>query len=184
MTSSSKAVSSSSVILSGSEGSSDRKSSSSSSKIVNLSSSAYKPYDHSEDLAHNWNYEKSDYKTFVDPRNGRSYYYYTATSDFIVVAGFNDDRMGESIAEGMRSQSFSGYNTSGFSLIGCGLRDPDNGYFRGKDVSYWAYPEEHDYDKSTVAHDGSISSLVDNPPTKESGVIKLFGVSVRCTKLE
>ena len=104
--------------------------------------------------------------------------------DFIVVAGFNDDRMGESIAEGMRSQSFSGYNTSGFSLIGGGLRDPDNGYFRGKDVSYWAYPEEHDYDKSTVAHDGSISSLVDNPPTKESGVIKLFGVSVRCTKLE
>ena len=123
-------------------------------------------------------------RAMVVVTNGRSYYYYTATSDFIVVAGFNDDRMGESIAEGMRSQSFSGYNTSGFSLIGGGLRDPDNGYFRGKDVSYWAYPEEHDYDKSTVAHDGSISSLVDNPPTKESGVIKLFGVSVRCTKLE
>ena len=78
MTSSSKAVSSSSVILSGSEGSSD---SSSSSKKVS-SSSEYVPYDHSQDLAHNWNYEKSDYKTFVDPRNGRSYYYITVYSAY------------------------------------------------------------------------------------------------------
>lgn len=54
---------------------------SSSSKIVNLSSSAYKPYDHSQDLADGLNYKLSDYKTFVDPRNGRSYYYYTATSN-------------------------------------------------------------------------------------------------------
>ena len=251
--------------------SSSSKIASSSSKIVNLSSSAYKPYDHSQDLADGLNYKLSDYKTFVDPRNGRSYYYYTATSnrtgksitvmaenlnigemvlgendqnddskierycynndttrcdiygglyqwaemmqlpsrcntescaeliqenhrgicpegwrlftwdDYVVIRQYKDD-FDEGIA-GLRSQCFSGYNTSGFSLIGGGLRDPDNGYFRGKEVSYWMYPEEHDYDKSTVAHDGSISSLVDSPPTKESGVIKLFGLSVRCTKL-
>ena len=61
--------------------SSSSKIASSSSKIVNLSSSAYKPYDHSQDLADGLNYKLSDYKTFVDPRNGRSYYYYTATSN-------------------------------------------------------------------------------------------------------
>ena len=251
--------------------SSSSKIASSSSKIVNLSSSAYKPYDHSQDLADGLNYKLSDYKTFVDPRNGRSYYYYTATSnrtgksitvmaenlnigemvlgendqnddskierycynndttrcdiygglyqwaemmqlpsrcntescseliqenhrgicpegwrlftwdDYVVIRQYKDD-FDWGIA-GLRAKSFIGYNTSGFSLIGGGLRDPDNGYFRGKEVSYWMYPEEHDYDKSTVAHDGSISSLVDSPPTKESGVIKLFGLSVRCTKL-
>ena len=251
--------------------SSSSKIASSSSKIVNLSSSAYKPYDHSQDLADGLNYKLSDYKTFVDPRNGRSYYYYTATSnrtgksitvmaenlnigemvlgendqnddskierycynndttrcdiygglyqwaemmqlpsrcntescseliqenhrgicpegwrlftwdDYVVIRQYKDD-FDWGIA-GLRAKSFIGYNTSGFSLIGGGLRDPDNGYFRGKEVSYWMYPEEHDYDKSTVAHDGSISSLVDSPPTKESGVIKLFGFSVRCTKL-
>ena len=251
--------------------SSSSKIASSSSKIVNLSSSAYKPYDHSQDLADGLNYKLSDYKTFVDPRNGRSYYYYTATSnrtgksitvmaenlnigemvlgendqnddskierycynndttrcdiygglyqwaemmqlpsrcntescaeliqenhrgicpegwrlftwdDYVVIRQYKDD-FDWGIA-GLRAKSFIGYNTSGFSLIGGGLRDPDNGCFRGKEVSYWMYPEEHDYDKSTVAHDGSISSLVDSPPTKESGVIKLFGLSVRCTKL-
>ena len=261
--------------------SSSSKIASSSSKIVNLSSSEknsalsssrdYRPYAHDTCLAGNRNYKSSDYKTFVDPRNGRSYYYYTATSNRTgksitvmaenlnigeMILGENDqnddskierycynndttycDHYGglyqwaemmqlpsrcntESCAEliqenhrgicpegwrlftwddyvvirqykddfdwgiaGLRSQCFTGYNTSGFSLIGGGLRDPDNGYFRGKEVSYWMYPEEHDYDKSTVAHDGSISSLVDSPPTKESGVIKLFGFSVRCTKL-
>ena len=274
MTSSSSKKSSSSSVTpksSSSEGSSDSKSSSSSPKIVNLSSSAYKPYDHSQDLADGLNYKLSDYKTFVDPRNGRSYYYYTATSnrtgksitvmaenlnigemvlgendqnddskierycynndttrcdiygglyqwaemmqlpsrcntescaeliqenhrgicpegwrlftwdDYVVIRQYKDD-FDWGIA-GLRAKSFIGYNTSGFSLIGGGLRDPDNGYFRGKEVSYWMYPEEHDYDKSTVAHDGSISSLVDSSPTKESGVIKLFGLSVRCTKL-
>ena len=79
--SSSETSVSSSAKSSSSEGSSDSKSSSSSPKIVNLSSSAYKPYDHSQDLADGLNYKLSDYKTFVDPRNGRSYYYYTATSN-------------------------------------------------------------------------------------------------------
>ena len=52
---------------------------SSSSKKVS-SSSEYVPYDHSTCLAWNWNIEKEVYKQFTDPRNGRSYYYYTAVS--------------------------------------------------------------------------------------------------------
>ncbi len=283
MTSSSKQSSSSKKVESSSSSlrlssanlssSSKKVESSSSEKNSVLSSSRdYRPYAHDTCLAGNRNYKSSDYKTFVDPRNGRSYYYYTATSnrtgksitvmaenlnigemvlgendqnddskierycynndttycdhygglyqwaemmqlpsrcntescaeliqenhrgicpegwrlftwdDYVVIRQYKDD-FDEGIA-GLRSQCFTGYNTSGFSLIGGGLRDPDNGYFRGKEVSYWMYPEEHDYDKSTVAHDGSISSLVDSSPTKESGVIKLFGLSVRCTKLE
>ena len=42
--------------------------------------SDYVPYDHSECLADNWSIDQSVYKQFTDPRNGRSYYYYTATS--------------------------------------------------------------------------------------------------------
>jgi uncharacterized protein (TIGR02145 family) len=98
-----KAVSSSSsIVLSSSEGSSSSKQSSSSKKVESSSSqkivssssvapasssskkvsssSEYVPYDHSTCLAWNWNIEKSVYKQFTDPRNGRSYYYYTAVS--------------------------------------------------------------------------------------------------------
>ena len=52
---------------------------SSSSKNVS-SSSEYVPYDHYTCLAWNLNIDKSVYKQFTDTRNGRSYYYYTATS--------------------------------------------------------------------------------------------------------
>ena len=98
-----KAVSSSSsVVLSSSEGSSSSKQSSSSKKVESSSSqkivssssvspasssskkvsssSEYVPYDHSTCLAWNWNIDKEVYKQFTDPRNGRSYYYYTAVS--------------------------------------------------------------------------------------------------------
>ena len=98
-----KAVSSSSsVVLSSSEGSSSSKQSSSSKKVESSSSqktassssvspasssskkvsssSEYVPFDHFKCLADNWNLRDSIYKTFIDPRNGRSYYYYTATS--------------------------------------------------------------------------------------------------------
>ena len=253
--------------------SSSSKIASSSSKIVNLSSSAYKPYDHSQDLAHNWNYEKSDYKTFVDPRNGRSYYYITVYSaykgysvtvmaenlnigemvlgendqnddskierycynndttrcdifgglyqwaemmqlpsrcntescaeliqenhrgicpegwrlftydDYTVVAGFNDDRIGESIAEGLRSQSFSGYNTSGFSLIGGGTRNPDGKFYYINEDAYWAYPQEYVDSRAQIVHSALIDKLINRSPGKNSVGGKEYGYSVRCTKL-
>ena len=53
---------------------------SSSSKKVESSSSEYIPYDHFKCLADNWNLRDTIYKQFTDPRNGRSYYYYTAVS--------------------------------------------------------------------------------------------------------
>ena len=94
--------SSSSVVLSSSEGSSSSKQSSSSKKVESSSSqktassssvspasssskkvsssSEYVPYDHFKCLADNWNLRDTIYKQFTDPRNGRSYYYYTAVS--------------------------------------------------------------------------------------------------------
>ena len=57
-------------------------SSSSSSKKVS-SSSEYVPFDHSKTHAASWEIGENRYKTFVDPRNGRSYYYITITSDYL-----------------------------------------------------------------------------------------------------
>jgi len=76
------------------ESSSSLKNSSSSAKVVSSSSvtpasssskkesssSEYVPYDHFKCLADNWNLRDTIYKQFTDPRNGRSYYYYTAVS--------------------------------------------------------------------------------------------------------
>ena len=49
----------------------------SSSKKVESSSSEYVPFDHSKTHAADWRIGENRYKTFVDPRNGRSYYYIT-----------------------------------------------------------------------------------------------------------
>ena len=80
--SSSKTVKSSSssktVILSSSEGSSSRP--------ANSSSSEYVSFDHSKTLAGEWRIGENRYKTFTDPRNGRSYYY-------IKIVG--EDRIGD-----------------------------------------------------------------------------------------
>ena len=88
-----KAVSSSSSVIPASSGnlpsssskkvesSSSQKTASSSSLNNDVSSGVeYKPYAHDTCLAGNWNIHKDVYKQFTDPRNGRSYYYYTATS--------------------------------------------------------------------------------------------------------
>ena len=106
--------------------------------------------------------------------------------DFIVVAGFNDDRMGESIAEGMRSQSFSGYNTSGFSLIGCGRCSPEGGFDHLNVTAYWVYPQEHEYDIAEYAYAAYVSKNSNDGTGTSSDrrAEKKGGRFVRCTKLE
>ena len=74
--SSQKIASSSSSVIPASSGNLP----SSSSKKAESSSSEYVPYNHEVCLAGNWNISTDVYKTFTDPRNGRSYYYYTAVS--------------------------------------------------------------------------------------------------------
>ena len=290
--------SSSSVIQSSSEGSSSSKQSSSSKKVessssqkiassssvspasssskkVESSSSEYVPFDHFKCLADNWNLRDSIYKTFVDPRNGRSYYYYTATSYKTgesvtvmaenlnigeMVLGENDqnddtkmerycynndttycdkygglyqwaeimqlpsrcntescykkirrdhqgicpdgwrlftyddyeivkdyyDKYDEGIPLGLRSQCFSGYNTSGFSLIGAGARTINGGFEDVNETFFWRYPQEHEYDKAEFAYAAYVSRYSDDATgtAKNRRAEKIAGYSVRCTKIE
>ena len=256
------------------ESSSAMTSSSSSSKKVESSSSEYVPFDHFKCLADNWNLRDSIYKTFVDPRNGRSYYYYTATSYKTgesvtvmaenlnigeMVLGENDqnddtkierycynndttncdkygglyqwaemmqlpsscntescykkirrdhrgicpegwrlftwddyeivkdyyDKYDEGITLGLRSQCFSGYNTSGFSLIGGGLRTAEGEFKKLTEYAAWFRPEEYENGNDVKAFSAIVSSLNDYAPSKdEDWDLKVKGFSVRCTKLE
>ncbi|SHM46937.1 FISUMP domain-containing protein [Fibrobacter sp. UWB7] len=286
-----KAVSSSSSVIPASSGnlpssSSKKVESSSSQKIASSSSvspassssknvsssSEYVPYDHSTCLAWNWNIEKDVYKQFTDPRNGRSYYYYTAVSsktgekvtvmaenlnigemvlgeneqnddtkierycynndttncdkygglyqwaemmqlpsrcntescsdyirrkhqgicpdgwrlftwnDYEIIRDYND-QYGDGV-KGLRSQCFQGKNTSGFSLIGAGLRNVDGEFEKIDGFAAWFRPEEYEEDKEIRAHHGLISALNENPVSKNHRELKANGFSVRCTKIE
>ena len=300
--SSSVKVSSSSVILSSSsnQSSSSKKVESSSSSLrlssanlssssikVESSSSEYVPFDHSKTHAADWEIGENRYKTFVDPRNGRSYYYITIpgrvfkemgangkaiwTEDTVtvmaenlnigkMVLGENDqnddgeierycynndttycDEFGglyqwaemmqlpsrcntESCAEliqenhrgicpegwrlmtyddykiienadgneehgiaGLRSgYRFSGYNTTGFSLVGAGLRTANGGFDDLLDVVYWVYPEEHEYDVAVYAYAAYVARDSDDGTgtTRNRRGEKKSGYVVRCVKLE
>ena len=246
-----------------------------SSSSVILSSSEYVPFDHYTCLAGNWNVHKEAYKTFIDPRNGRSYYYYTATSYKTgrsvtvmaenlnigeMVLGENDqnddtkmerycynndttycdkygglyqwaemmqlpsrcntescsdwieaqhqgicpdgwrlftwrdyeivkdyyDKYDEGIPLGLRSQCFSGYNTSGFSLIGAGARTINGGFEDVNETFFWRYPQEHEYDKAEFAYAAYVSRYSDDATgtAKNRRAEKIAGYSVRCTKIE
>ena len=283
VSSSSKAVSSSSSVIPASSGnlpsssskkvesSSSQKTASSSSLNNDVSSGVeYKPYAHDTCLAGNWNIHKSVYKQFTDPRNGRSYYYYTATSYKTgrsvtvmaenlnigeMVLGENDqnddtkmerycynndttycdkygglyqwaemmqlpsrcntescsdwieaqhqgicpdgwrlftwrdyeivkdyyDKYDEGITPGLRSQCFSGYNTSGFSLIGAGERNEDGSFSSLNQRTAWFRPEEFSSDQ---AHHGLVSGINNSAPTQVARELKINGFSVRCTKIE
>ena len=294
-----KVSSSSSVILNSSEGSSASRSSSS-QKIVSSSSvapasssskkesssSEYVPFDHSHALAADWRIGENRYKTFVDPRNGRSYYYITIpgrvfkemgangkaiwTEDTVtvmaenlnigkMVLGENDqnddgeierycynndttycDEFGglyqwaemmqlpsrcntESCADliqenhrgicpegwrlmtwsdykiienadgneehgiaGLRSgYRFSGYNTTGFSLVGAGKRVANGKFERIEEAVYFFTPEEHEnFGDDVYAHMITVARDVDAAPQQRHGDEKQFGFSVRCVKLE
>ena len=259
-------------------------SSSSSNKKVESSSSEYVPFDHSKTHAADWEIGENRYKTFVDSRNGRSYYYITIpgrvfkemgangkaiwTEDTVtvmaenlnigkMVLGENDqnddgeierycynndttycDEFGglyqwaemmqlpsrcntESCAEliqenhrgicpegwrlmtyddykiienadgneehgiaGLRSgYRFSGYNTTGFSLVGAGFRKPDGKFEYLNEKTAWFRPEEYEQDSAIRAHHGLIS-IYDSAPQKQHRELKVNGFSVRCVKLE
>ena len=259
----------------------------SSSSKKESSSSEYVPFDHSKTHAADWEVGENRYKTFVDPRNGRSYYYITIpgrvfkemgangkaiwTEDTVtvmaenlnigkMVLGENDqnddgeierycynndttycDEFGglyqwaemmqlpsrcntESCAEliqenhrgicpegwrlmtyddykiienadgneehgiaGLRSgYRFSGYNTTGFSLVGAGLRTANGGFDDLLDVVYWVYPEEHEYDVAEYAYAAYVARDSDDGTgtTRNRRGEKKSGYVVRCVKLE
>ena len=274
--SSETSVSSSSAKSSSSSAKSSSSSAKSSSSVTQQSSSSeYVPFDHSKALAEDWRIGENRYKTFTDPRNGRSYYYITITGTDTVrkvasvtvmaenlnigemVPGENDqnddskierycynndttkcDEFGglyqwaemmqlpsrcntESCADliqpnhqgicpdgwrlfnfndyvivinaegnddgvkGMRSMyGFSGKNSSGFSLTGAGKRSKNGGFDSLEKNAYWYLPEEYEGMEATHAHFGVVSALTESAPDRNRRDVKLYGLSVRCTKLE
>ena len=250
----------------------------SSSKKVESSSSEYVPFDHSKTHAADWEIGENRYKTFVDPRNGRSYYYITitgrdtnlTTTTITVMAEnlnvgkmvlgeddqnddgaierycYNNDttycdefgglyqwaemmqlpsrcntescadliqpnhqgicpdgwrlftyndyrivRFSEGNEEhgvaGLRSgYRFNGYNTTGFSLVGAGLRTANGGFDDLFDVVYWVYPEEHEYDVAEYAYAAYVARDSDDGTgtTRNRRGEKKSGRAVRCVKLE
>ena len=105
-------------------------------------------------------------------------------NDFEIVKDYYD-KYDEGITLGLRSQCFSGYNTSGFSLIGGGLRTAEGGFKKITEYAAWFRPEEYENGNDVKAFSAIVSSLNDYAPSKdEDWDLKVKGFSVRCTKLE
>jgi uncharacterized protein (TIGR02145 family) len=102
--------------------------------------------------------------------------------DYEIIRDYND-KYGDGI-KGLRSQCFQGKNTSGFSLIGGGLRTEDGVFEELNTFATWFRPEEYMDDKEVRAHHTIISSLVDDPVKQNGRELKVKGFSVRCTKIE
>ena len=86
--------------------------------------------------------------------------------------------------EGVRSAYlFNGYNSTGLSLTGAGMRNTKGGVDYLRDVAYWYYPIENKYDYATFASLGYVSTT-NYTSSKDEGDVKSFGLSVRCVKLE
>jgi len=103
--------------------------------------------------------------------------------DFVIVKEFYD-KYDDGYAPGLRSQCFSGYNTSGFSLMGAGLRKPEGRFDQLLEFAGWFYPDEVD-DNQEMAHGGLVSRYDDDEvPQKNDRHYKTYGYSVRCVKIE
>ena len=87
--------------------------------------------------------------------------------------------------EGVRSSyGFNGYNSTGLSLTGAGLRTAEGVFEDLKGGFYWAFPKEHSADVNQYVHTGVISASTNYAPSNDSGGAKLSGRSVRCVKIE
>ncbi|MDY6265438.1 MAG: FISUMP domain-containing protein [Fibrobacter sp.] len=102
--------------------------------------------------------------------------------DFVVILNSNGNNHG---IEGVRSTfGFGGYNTTGYSLVGAGLRRP-TGEFKDclEKETYWYYPGE-------ILVDGEMFVLGSNTSYRDNSIYgpsnfnytKLEGRSVRCVK--
>ena len=101
--------------------------------------------------------------------------------DLVVILNADGNEDG---IKGARAQGFGGYNTTGYSLVGAGLRRP-TGEFKdclGKET-YWYYPGE-------ILVDGEMFVLGSNTSYRDNSIYgpsnfnytKLEGRSVRCVK--
>ena len=102
-------------------------------------------------------------------------------NDFYIIVNSNGNTHG---VEGVRSAfGFGGYNTTGFSLVGAGLRK-DNGQFSQlNDITLWYYPAELVDNGNVYPKSGSTTySGTAFYPENHGNYTKLAGFSVRCAK--
>ena len=102
--------------------------------------------------------------------------------DYVIIRQYNDEF--DHGIEGLRSQCFNGYNTSGFSLIGAGYRTEKGAFESLANFAIWNYPQEYGGTSLTIVNSAHVSKLGEESPAKNSAGSKLEGVSVRCVKLE
>lgn len=102
--------------------------------------------------------------------------------DYVIIRQY-EDKYDEGIS-GLRSQCFNGTNTSGFSIIGAGIRTADGKFESLSELAAWFRPEEYESDAAIRAHHGMMSSLNSANPSQTHRELKVKGFSVRCVKLE
>ncbi len=87
--------------------------------------------------------------------------------------------------EGVRSAySFNGYNSTGLSLTGAGLRTAEGGFDRLRKTIFLAYPEEELYEGIVYVRSSYVSGLTDHAPSSGDIDKKTQGYSVRCVMVE
>lgn len=88
--------------------------------------------------------------------------------------------------EGVRSAySFNGYNSTGLSLTGAGSRTVEGGFADLRNVVYWFYPEEHEYDVNAFTHAAYVASAENVAGTsRNQRSDKIVGNAVRCVMVE
>ena len=102
--------------------------------------------------------------------------------DYVIIRQYNDEF--DHGIEGLRSQCFNGYNTSGFSLIGGGERTLDGKFESLSDYALWFYPKEYVGSESQLVYSALVSKSINESPSKDDAGLKKRGYPVRCVKLE
>jgi uncharacterized protein (TIGR02145 family) len=96
---------------------------------------------------------------------------------YIVVHADNNDEG----VEGTRSGSFGGYNTTGYSLVGAGIRTTEGGFDDFAEATFWYYPVE----QSSNPLRASCNGMSRSQTTISLGYqTKISGTSVRCVMVE
>ena len=102
-------------------------------------------------------------------------------NDFYIVVHAEGNKNG---VEDVRATAFGGYNYSGYSLIGAGIRsyDAKSLFTDLNDAAYWFYPTEQETRVNRAGTSFSMKSM--NTFPKNSYGSKLDGLSVRCVMVE
>ena len=99
--------------------------------------------------------------------------------DFYIIVNSNGNTHG---VEGVRSTfGFGGYNTTGFSLVGAGMRITPmggGGFKELNETAYWFYPTENSYKDYATADDGYMKK--EKKYMNKNVLYKETGASVRC----